>query len=241
MAVHATPARIRKPSHRIPPTLASPSNDSDFALDISEPDEDISEEEIASDEGVASPAPKTPRRAAAHKARQTIQSSFLGANSGVSAPAKSSLILKRSKLQAAYMSTVVSPKIMELVRAYPHRRPVLLAPPILSANRLKVDEFSIYLYAAEGCTTREEMWHTALSCYRFRGPRQHSPFRELHRLTEPDPKDTSDWAENIRWAREQYTAFGSDTWTEYDFHLETITEHRRETLWVSEATVAARM
>lgn len=217
------------------------SNDSDFVYDVSDPDEEIPDEEEASDEGVAPPASKTSSRAAAHKARHSIQSSFLSANSVVSAPAKHSSHPKRSETHSGYVSTVVSPKMMEMVRTCSLRRPVLLTPPILSANRLKVDELSISLYAAEGCTTREEMWYTALSCYRFRGPRRHAPFRELHRLTDPDPRDTSDWAENIRWAKEQYKAFGSETWTEYDYHLETITEHRREALWASEATIAAGM
>ncbi|KAF2849707.1 hypothetical protein T440DRAFT_124438 [Plenodomus tracheiphilus IPT5] len=240
---YVTPAKERKLA-RIPPIPASPSNDSDFVDEDSEPDEEIPEAEVASDEDVASLEPKL-RRAAAHKARLGMQSAFVGGSPHASilnrTKFKTALPSKISDSQPAYMSTIVRPEVLEVVKAYAFRRPVWLAPPILSANRLKIDNFSLQLYAAEGCTNEAEMWITALSCYRFRGPRRHAPFRELHRLTEPDPKDTSDWAENIRWAKEQHRAFGSETWTEYDYHLEMITEHRRGTMWVSEETVRAGM
>jgi hypothetical protein len=131
----------------------------------------------------------------------------------------------------------VSPEMMSLARAFSARKPIFLQPPVLSDNRLRVDWSTIYLYAAEGCTTMDEMWATALSSTRFNGPRRHAPFRELHRLTDPLPTDESDWAENIRWAKEQYKFFGSTTWTEYDYHLELITEHRRAVYWVSEEAI----
>jgi hypothetical protein len=133
----------------------------------------------------------------------------------------------------------IGPEMMSLARAYPPLRPIFLQPPALSTNRLRIDPSSIYLYAADGCTTLEAMWATALSYSRFNGPRRHAPFRELYRLSDPDSDDGSDWAENIRWAKEQYHVFGSDTWTEYDYHLECITEHRREVLWASEEAVMA--
>ena len=84
------------------------------------------------------------------------------------------------------------------------------------------------------------MYASAFDSARFNGPRRAPPFRELHRLSDPDVADTSDWAENIRWAKEQWREFGS-VWTEYDWHLECITEHRREVGWVSEEVIVAGM
>lgn len=236
---HVTDAKRLKLA-RIPPTPASQSNDSDFVNQASEPDEDILDAELASDEDVASLTPK-PRRMAAHQARQNMQSAFSGESPFTSMKSKLKAKDALRPVQPAYMSTTVSPTVMDVVKTYAIRRVVWLSPPILSANRLKIDSSSIRLYAAEGCTTEAEMWNSALSCDRFGGPRRHAPWRELHRLTYPDSKDTSDWAENIRWAKEQHRAFGSTTWTEYDYHLQCITEHRMESMWVSEEKVRAGM
>ncbi|CBX99109.1 hypothetical protein IAQ61_000765 [Plenodomus lingam] len=218
----------------------SPSNDSDFVGGASEPDEDIPESEVASGDDETSLTPKL-RRMAAQKARKGMQSAFVGESSHTSTMSKGKANVLLPAAQPAYMSTVVRPEVLNVAKKFAFRRPVWLAPPILSANRLKVDSSSLRLYAAEDCTTESEMWFSALSCYRFYGPRRHPPFRELHRLTDPNESDSSDWAENIRWAKEQCRAFGSDTWTEYDHHLETITEHRRESMWVSEETIKAGM
>lgn len=109
---------------------------------------------------------------------------------------------------------------------------------MLSEDRLRIDSSSIHLYAAEYAITLEDMWYSAMSSTRFNGPRLHAPFRELYRLTDPLPMDVSDWAENIRWAKEQYSVYGSATWTEYDFHLQVITEHRREVMWVSDQYIS---
>jgi hypothetical protein len=215
--------------------LGSPANDSDFVQDQSEPDDEIPEAEDATDVEDLSLTPVPRGRAAARKARKVIRSSFVAYNPP--------LIPEKSKLVPIpkYMSTVVGPEVMQAAKDFVHRPPVWLAPPFLSTERLKVDENSIYLYAADGSTSMSEMWRSALSSSRFGGPRRHPPFRELHRLTDPDTRDVSDWAENIRWAKEQYRVFGSKTWTEYDYHLECITEHRRETLWVSEEVIRAGM
>jgi hypothetical protein len=124
---------------------------------------------------------------------------------------------------------------MSLARNFVHRKPILLKPPFLDPGRLIVGGHSVHLYAEIGAT---DLWASALSSSRFGGPRRHPPFRELYRLTDPSPRDCSDWAENIRWAKEQERVFGSKTWTEYDYHLEQITEHRREILWVSEEAIA---
>ena len=117
--------------------------------------------------------------------------------------------------------------------AWIYQVPTFVKPPVLSLDRLTIDAWNVHLYAAEGCTTRQEMWDSALSSTRFKGPRRSAPFRELYRLTDPAVDDESDWAENIRWAKEQFKAFGVKTWTEYDYHLEQVTEIRRETMWVS--------
>lgn len=134
-----------------------------------------------------------------------------------------------------------NPEIMATARAYATRTPVFVPPPVLSANRMVIDPYTVYLYAQEGCRNEDELWASALSMYRFGGPRRHAPFRELYRLTEPMAWDTSEWAENVRWAKEQYKLFGVETWTEYDDHLERITRWRMETLWVSEEVVVAGM
>jgi hypothetical protein len=134
-----------------------------------------------------------------------------------------------------------TPEMMVAARAYEHRVPVCLPPPALSANRMIIDPYTVYLYAQEGCRTEDELWASALSTYRFGGPRRHAPFRELYRLTEPMVWDTSDWAENIRWAKEQHEEFGVKTWTEYDNHLECITNWRMQTMWVSEEVVSVGM
>ncbi|PSN70871.1 hypothetical protein BS50DRAFT_584447 [Corynespora cassiicola Philippines] len=133
---------------------------------------------------------------------------------------------------------LISSELLKAAEPYvkPGNRPSpdYLKPPILEKERLKVDELSVWLYAEDGASN---IWASALSSTRFGGPRKYPPFRELHRLTSPPDTDGSDWAENIRWAKEQYKLFGSDTWTEYDYHLEQITEHRREVKWVSEQAI----
>lgn len=136
---------------------------------------------------------------------------------------------------------VQNPEMMAAARAYEYRKPIFLPPPVLSANRMVIDQYTVYLYAQDGCRNEDELWASALSTYRFGGPRRHAPFRELYRLTEPMVWDTSDWAENIRWAKEQYREFGVETWTEYDDHLACITRWRMHTFWVSEEVVRSGM
>ncbi|KAF2122155.1 hypothetical protein BDV96DRAFT_563013 [Lophiotrema nucula] len=114
-----------------------------------------------------------------------------------------------------------------------HKKPPRLTPPALSKDRETITADNISFYAAEGAS---DPWTSAFSSTRFRGPRRHPPWRELHRLTNPPLASTDDWSENIRWAKQQFQLYGS-VWTEYDYHLEQITEHRRETMWVSEEAV----
>jgi hypothetical protein len=240
---YSTPAKKRKIS-RLPPTPGSPSNDSDFHQDSSEPDEDIPEMEEISEDELGSPVRAARGRAAARRARHNILNITTETQRNIEKLKSSTRVSaspqKPKVLAPAIVESVVevSLEMMALAHAFSRRQPVFLQPPVLSANRLRVDPSTLFLYAAERCTTLAEMWGTALSATRFNGPRRHPPFRELHRLTDPPANDVSDWAENIRWAKEQHAIFRSETWTEYGYHLELITTHRREMLWVSEEAIA---
>jgi hypothetical protein len=216
----------------------TPSNDGDFVQGESEPDEDVPEVEIISDDDVVSPINAARSRAAARKARDTIKNISTETQRNLKNLRQKELLLSpRSSLvpppTLQQRAATIDPEVMTLARNYSPGRPAHLPPPTLSANRLVVDASSVYLYAADGCTTFKEMWDSALSSTRFGGPRRSAPYRELYRLTDPPAHDFSDWAENIRWAKEQKRLYGSTTWTEYDEHLERITEHRRS-VWASE-------
>jgi len=138
------------------------------------------------------------------------------------------------------MSTQFDPEVMEAARMFTFRQPIRLQPPMLSFNRLKIDDHTIFLYSLPPHTNLDDMYASAYDSARFNGPRRTAPFRELHLLSDPSMHDTSDWAENIRWAKEQFTYFGS-VWIEYDYYLECITAHRREINWVSEDMIRAGM
>lgn len=129
----------------------------------------------------------------------------------------------------------IDPEITEAARIFLRDRPVApkLNPLPLSRDRITIDKRNVILFAEEGAS---DLWGSALSSSRFGGPRRHPPWRELHRLTDPDPSDMSDWAENIRWAKEQWQLYGS-VWTEYDYSLEVIREHRMASMWVSEEVI----
>ncbi|KAJ4353608.1 uncharacterized protein N0V89_005338 [Didymosphaeria variabile] len=132
---------------------------------------------------------------------------------------------------------LIDPVLLAYSRDLESRAPVSVKAPAADRDRLMVDEYNVWLFAEEGCTSREQMWASALSSKRFNGPRNVAPFRELYRLSNPELDDISDWAENVRWAKEQWLHFGIDTWTEYDFHLEQITQWRREHMWWSEEAI----
>lgn len=127
------------------------------------------------------------------------------------------------------------PEIEEAAQEFVKQKPAIpfLRPLLLSRDRLTIDAYNVAFFAEQGATN---LWASALSSSRFSGPRRHPPFRELHRLTDPELNDMSEWAENVRWAKEQHRVYGS-VWTEYDYSLETITEHRRQTLWGSEELI----
>ncbi|KAF1912951.1 hypothetical protein BDU57DRAFT_589732 [Ampelomyces quisqualis] len=246
---YSFPAKKRR-LNRIPATPGSPSNDSDFSEVESEPDDEVPEAELVSDDELISPIKAARSRTAARKASQIIRSLSTETQRNIEDIAKRKLVSvsrpvsspQRSQMPPSHvpkLPVVVSPEVMSLARAFVPRQPIYLPPPVLSANRLRVDSSTLFLYAADGCTTEAELWASALSSTRFNGPRRHPPFRELHRLTDPHPHDVSDWAENIRWAKEQHAVFGSDTWTEYDHHLELVTAHRRM-MWASEEAIMSR-
>jgi hypothetical protein len=184
-----------------------------------------SDEEKASDpEPLASPTPTPlPRgRSAAKRARYDIKAL---------ADAETTPLIR---LKARRHSTI-DPTLTSLARDFIKRVPIFVKAPILDPERLTVDNNNVWTFAEIGA---QDLWASALSSTRFNnGPRRSAPFRELYRLTQPAMEDASDWAENIRWAKEQYRLFGSKTWTEYDYHLETITDHRRSTHWISQEVI----
>lgn len=240
-ASYNTPSKKRKRSS-IALIPGTPSNDSDFVQDDSEPDDEVPDVEVVSDDEPISPVGVARGRAAARKARKVILNISKETQRNLNIlnmqKQKDFVVSPSKSLMPPPPKSIfdVSPETMKLVRNFSPGNPTFLKPPVLSANRLRVDEFTLYAYAADGCTTLQEMWASALSSTRFNGPRRSPPFRELHRLTDPLYDDVSDWAENIRWAKEQHRVFGSETWTEYDYHLEMITAHRRS-LWASENAI----
>jgi hypothetical protein len=126
----------------------------------------------------------------------------------------------------------IHPELRKLVRRFEELPPTRLQPPALSAGRMQIDDINVHLYGDENSTSKEQLWATAMSS--LNGPRRHPPFRVLADLTDPEPWDCSDWAENIRWAKSQKMLYSSTTWTEYDDHLEQIKQHRVTSPWVSE-------
>jgi hypothetical protein len=129
------------------------------------------------------------------------------------------------------------PELKKMVLQFEQLPPARLEPPVLSGNRHKIDDINVHLYAAENCTSKEQLWATAMSS--LDGPRRHYPFRPLVDLTDPEPWDVSDWAENIRWAKSQKLHHGISSWTEESYHLELIKQQRLDAPWVSEEYIRA--
>ena len=65
------------------------------------------------------------------------------------------------------------------------------------------------------------------------GPRTRAPFRPLHLIQGVKCADLSGWAENLRWAGEQYATFGEAGWTECPEHMQRIARIRQGRLWAS--------
>ncbi|KAJ4989683.1 hypothetical protein SVAN01_04900 [Stagonosporopsis vannaccii] len=230
-ADYVTPHKKRMLT-RIPPTPND--EESDFeAKDEPESEDELLpvDDEVTDDADFGTPTFARGRRTASRKARKSISEQ------------SSAALMEQFRAAAAAAKPAHpthmhhDPELMAAARAYNTRGAVFVQPPVLSANRMVIDPFTVYIYAQEGCRNEDELWASALSFYRFGGPRRHAPFRELYCLTDPLPWDTSDWAENVRWAKEQYLYFNVETWTEYDDHLDQITQWRRQSLWVSEEVV----
>ncbi len=226
----------RSKNPRIPRTPKDEESDFEAKEELETEDDNLPAIDEADDFDFGTPSAARGRRSAGLKARQSIKEQ---------SPAVLMAQFEAARAAAKPAHKTFgdhTPEMMAAARAFAHRQPVFLTPPVLSANRLVIDAYTVTLYAQEGCRNEDELWASALSTYRFNGgPRRHAPFRELYRLTQPYSWDVSDWAENIRWAKEQYTAFGVTTWTEYDYHLEMITHWRYSTMWVSEEMVEAGM
>ncbi|OAL47559.1 hypothetical protein IQ07DRAFT_515643 [Pyrenochaeta sp. DS3sAY3a] len=110
-------------------------------------------------------------------------------------------------------------------------------PPRIPHGIIVIDSMNIRACAAPGLQEPEELEESAWSAASFGGPRTYPPYRELHKLRGLDPSDFSDWAENIRWAKQQHEMYGLEegyAWREEDSQLEVITAIRRETKWISE-------
>ncbi|CAE7027102.1 hypothetical protein P3342_005922 [Pyrenophora teres f. teres] len=238
---YATPVKKRKLS-RLPLTPQS-IDDGEFVQYESDDDDDMPAEE-SSEVETPSPTPTVHGRAAARKARVNIKAAFVEhitpLKQTTTENGASTQKTMAQKPLPAYMNTTFEPEVMTAAYMFSSRQPIRLAPPMLSYNRLKIDDDSIFLYAAPPHTNLDDMYASAYDSARFNGPRRHAPFRELHLLTDPAVFDTSDWAENIRWAKEQYTHFET-VWTEYDYYLECITAHRHKIHWVSEEMIRAGM
>ena len=235
-AGYATPRKKPRVS-RIPPTPKE--EESDFeAKDEPESEDDVLPIiEEAADDDFGTPTAARGQRLASRKARQNIQDQSPAVIMEQFLAAKAAA--KPAHMPAHKTSQDFDPQMMAAARAWENRKPCYIPAPPLSRDRLVIDSYTLSLYAQEGCRSEEEMWASALSFYRFGGPRRHAPFRELYRLTQPYEWDTSDWAENVRWAKEQYLHFGVKTWAEYDSHLEYIRHIRLQTMWVSEQAVTA--
>ena len=239
-AGYATPRKKRRVS-RIPPTPKDEESDFEAKEEPDSEDDVLPAIDDAADEDFGTPTAARDRRLASRKARQNIQeqSPVVIMEQFRAAQAAAQPAHMPAHMPAHETFRDYDLQMMAAARTWEFRKPLYIPAPPFSRDRLVIDAYTLPLYAQDGCRNEDEMWASALSFYRFGGPRRHAPFRELYRLTEPYEWDTSDWAENVRWAKEQYLYFGVKTWTEYDSHLDYIRQIRMQTLWVSEQAVQA--
>jgi hypothetical protein len=163
----------------------------------------------------------------------------MGSLTAIRAPNFSQLTpAKLSSARSKASNQPFDPELKKTVLEFEQLPPARLEPPTVSGNRHKVDDINVHLYAAENCTSKEQLWATAMSS--LHGPRRHYPFRPLADLTDPEPWDVSDWAEDIRWAKSQKLHHGISSWTEESYHLELIKQQRLDAPWVSEEYIRAR-
>ncbi|KAF2014113.1 hypothetical protein BU24DRAFT_451259 [Aaosphaeria arxii CBS 175.79] len=113
--------------------------------------------------------------------------------------------------------------------------PPYLEPLPLPEFRPIIHFYNVHEYAADGAV---DQWDSAYDFYRRTAygialPRLEAPHRELHRLSVPNDGDIGEFAESVRWARQQWDWYGS-VWLENPFSLAFIYEHRKMTLWHSD-------
>ncbi|KAK7180444.1 hypothetical protein DPSP01_013682 [Paraphaeosphaeria sporulosa] len=195
---------------------------------------------ILTQKAVHKETPKTPRAAKATRPYTPIVYAvpISGMPLTAAAPTVPDYLIDPTLLERTHDDSVIDQAIFAQARVLEARAPVQITAPVFDFNRIVIHDRNVWLYADSGCVTREDMFASAFSSERFDGPREQAPFRELHRLSDPDPLDMSDWAENIRWAKEQWLYFNADTWTEYGDHLEQITQWRRDHGWWSDTAIA---
>lgn len=75
--------------------------------------------------------------------------------------------------------------------------------------------------------------------YSYYGPRTTPPYWMLHWIDDPDRHDFSYFAENIRWAKEQYNLYKERGWTESPENMAQINEIRVQGPWLSPGFVAS--
>lgn len=135
-------------------------------------------------------------------------------------------------------TTHLTDEDFEAVKRYKaEHKPRVLPTPILDYDRPRINMNNVHLYARPGLASEVDMYLSAHDYMRFGGPRLSPPYRDLHNLVFLDATDASDWAENIRWAKEQYIAFGN-VWSEEASSLNMITVHRMRVGWQSKEAKA---
>lgn len=140
----------------------------------------------------------------------------------------------------------ISPELLAQGAKYDHRAiPKHLAPPPISPGRIVIDDMNVHALAEEDA---DDPWASAYAFRRYKDfnnpelskPRRFSPYRELHNISFPPVEDTTPFAENVRWAKQQFKYFGS-VWLECESSLATISQWRREELWVSESAIRFKL
>ncbi|EOA86166.1 uncharacterized protein SETTUDRAFT_110094 [Exserohilum turcica Et28A] len=234
-ASQSAPAAKKRKVSRARRSTNPAADDEDFIAGETEPDDDIADEDDGDLEEPLPPTGSVRGRKAAQKARAGIKSAFVpdrapheltplhyqvpSSHSWLSGPPASSF-------GSAYADTM-----------FTEHAPAYLQPPLLNPNRLIINEWNVKDFSERQYTEFKDMYASIYDYARFYGPSPFEPFRELHLVSDPYPQDVNDFAENIRWAKEQWEAYGS-VWTELPEHLHQITAHRLHTGWISKEAIA---
>lgn len=113
-----------------------------------------------------------------------------------------------------------------------------LCPPPIPFDLPLFHDGNVHEYALAPSGSLDDMYEFVYNYMRFGGPRLIGPFRELHLLSDPMSNDTSDFAEDIRWAKQQFADFGN-IWMETPEHLHAIAAHRLSIGWQSDEAFIA--